>query len=116
MERKMLILIFPIVCVVCDKSVLLTEPFFVFQTLQQDIESRGKSLSGLLRVCQHLGENPSTGAAGDCTVISPHRGARALKLAQRLEKRWQILYLKNLEWILHLEKNVAVSNRTNIYF
>lgn len=97
--------------------------FCVFQSLQLDIESRGKALSSLLRLCQHLCENPSSGvgATGDCissssTVVSsssssvpPRRGARALKLAQRLEKRWQILYLKNLEWILHLEKSTAVS-------
>jgi hypothetical protein len=96
---------------------------FVFQSLQLDIESRGKALSSLLRLCQHLCENPSSGvgATGDCissssTLVSsssssvpPRRGARALKLAQRLEKRWQILYLKNLEWILHLEKSTAVS-------
>ncbi|XP_059477995.1 uncharacterized protein LOC132198162 isoform X2 [Neocloeon triangulifer] len=72
------------------------------KALQVDIESHGKTLSGLLRLCQ---QPSSIGASGDCSGSTSR--ARALKLAQRLEKRWQILYLKNLEWILHLEKSGA---------
>ncbi|CAB3362094.1 Hypothetical predicted protein [Cloeon dipterum] len=78
---------------------------FEHKTLQQDIEARGKTLSGLLRLCQ----SSSPGASGDCEQLPPHQRARALKLAQRLEKRWQFLYLKNLEWILQLETSGAVS-------
>ncbi|CAB3362092.1 Hypothetical predicted protein [Cloeon dipterum] len=76
---------------------------FEHKTLQQDIEARGKTLSGLLRLCQ----SSSPGASGDCEQLPPHQRARALKLAQRLEKRWQFLYLKNLEWILQLETSGA---------
>ncbi|XP_065337909.1 uncharacterized protein klar isoform X3 [Cloeon dipterum] len=76
---------------------------FEHKALQQDIEARGKTLSGLLRLCQ----SSSPGASGDCEQLPPHQRARALKLAQRLEKRWQFLYLKNLEWILQLETSGA---------
>jgi hypothetical protein len=71
------------------------------QALHREIESRGRVLSALLRFCEKLDNPAESSHPGE--ELPPHRRARAAKLAQRLHKRWQILYLKNLEWILHLE-------------
>jgi hypothetical protein len=81
--------------------------FILLQGLHREIEARGRVLSTLLRLCERLSSSSPTALSAQKKDLSPHRRARTLKLAQRLHKRWQILYLKNLEWILHLETNTS---------
>ncbi|XP_075226377.1 klarsicht isoform X2 [Lycorma delicatula] len=86
---------------------LLTEKAKEHEVLQRDVESHGKIVRKLVKVCERItwADSQVEGAS----VTSFVRGRRleasqAVRFARSLERRWQLLYLRSLEWLCHIEK------------
>ncbi|PSN46911.1 hypothetical protein C0J52_15278 [Blattella germanica] len=67
----------------------------VLQVLQRDIETHGKIVCSVVKLCEKIVRaDPSKGH---------YDTAHAYKVARSLERRWHFLYLRSLEWQCHLE-------------
>jgi hypothetical protein len=79
------------------------------QVVQRDVESHGKIVCSVVKLCEKIGRaDPATlGIKGQYDTAHAHRVAR------NLERRWHHLYLRSLEWQCHLEA-LAGKLRSNV--
>ncbi|XP_076321838.1 uncharacterized protein LOC143231114 isoform X2 [Tachypleus tridentatus] len=67
------------------------------QVVQKEIESRGKYVSSIQKLCERLGAGSSEG-------VLVWDGQRVRRVAATLERRWHALWLRSLEWQCVLEE------------
>ena len=72
----------------------------VFQAQQQDIESRSKIVSSVLKLCERL-QTDLQACANEAERDSLH------VVAVNLERRWHAIWLQSLEWQCRLEEALA---------
>uniref|UniRef100_A0A1B6EWZ8 KASH domain-containing protein n=2 Tax=Cuerna arida TaxID=1464854 RepID=A0A1B6EWZ8_9HEMI len=77
------------------------------QVIQREVELHGKIVCSVLKRCDRLVQvEAEAGVASPVNL--PSRGRRfdsnqAIKAARDLERRWQYLYIRSLEWLCHIE-------------
>jgi len=85
------------------------------QVIQREVESHGKIVCSVLKRCDRLVRVEAEAGGGGSEASTPpstltgRRGAgrrdaaQAVRTARDLERRWQCLYLRSLEWLCHIE-------------
>lgn len=78
----------------------------MLQVLQRDVESHGKTIRKLIKVCERY-------SCPDSQVKAPSvnsfvragrfKASEAVRYARNLEHRWLLLYLRSVEWSCHIE-------------
>lgn len=76
--------------------------------IQREVELHGKIVSSVLKRCDRLVQAEVDTEAGSSPINLPTRGSRfdsaqAIRSARDLERRWQYLYIRSLEWLCHIE-------------
>ncbi|XP_039288846.1 uncharacterized protein LOC111043821 isoform X3 [Nilaparvata lugens] len=82
------------------------------EVVQRDVESHAKIVRRVVKLCERVSSDCSDCSRSDCSdaaVTSFVRGRRLeptqlIKHARALERRWEHLYLRSLEWLCHIDQ------------
>ncbi|XP_076314469.1 uncharacterized protein LOC143226854 isoform X2 [Tachypleus tridentatus] len=75
------------------------------QSVQKELESRGKCLSSLFKLCDRIEAERNS----ENFTLSSRNGRHVRRIARSLERRWHALLLQTLEWRYILEEFVQRS-------
>lgn len=75
----------------------------MFQVVQRDVESHGKIVLSVVKLCEKHSQNNSSPVDD---ALNGVKRESPLRKAQRWERRWHLLYLKCLEWQYYIEEQI----------
>lgn len=73
------------------------------QVIQREVELHGKIVNCVLRRCERLVRVEEQGRRYDPCQVT--------RTARDLERRWQLLFIRSLEWVCHIDN--LLSKRAN---
>lgn len=79
---------------------MYSNDYFLFQVLHRDIENHGKIVGSVVKLCKRTDSK--------CNTTNNNNARR---IANGLERRWHLLFLRSLEWQCYLE---SLSKKQNL--